>query len=86
MSCPQEIPLNQPSGLVIDGQAVVMALGKPNDAHTFGQYADEFVKFILKEGQANTVELTSRLIATGTCQLKEELESNAPRNRDQFGA
>ena len=29
-----------------------MALGKPNDAHTFGQYADEFVKFILTEGQA----------------------------------
>ena len=52
VTCPTEISNDEPSCLIIDGQAAVMSLGKPSKANTFGYYADEFVKFIFRQGQA----------------------------------
>ncbi len=48
------------SGLVIDGQALVIALGKPADVTTFGEYSDMFDKCVLQMGSQLT-ELTSHL-------------------------
>ena len=52
VTCPIEISIDEPSCLVIDGQAALMSLGKPSKANTFGDYADEFEKFIFRQGQA----------------------------------
>ena len=52
VTCPTEISVEEPSCLVIDGQAAVMSFGKPSTANTFGDYADEFVKFIFRQGKA----------------------------------
>lgn len=49
--CPEAIELpDSPSCLIIDGQALVVALGKPDHAVTFGDLADTFVKAVLKAG------------------------------------
>ena len=42
------ITIEDNSCLVIDGQALVIALGKPHEALTFGDLADIFVKSILQ--------------------------------------
>ena len=47
---PADVPLQGPSCLVIDGQALVMALGKPPDTTTFGDYANKFTDTVLKMG------------------------------------
>ena len=39
------------SCLIIDGQAVVVAIGKPVGAHTFGDLADVFVEHVLVSGK-----------------------------------
>ena len=39
-----QITLTGTTLLVIDGQALVMTLGKPHGITTFGEYADVFVK------------------------------------------
>ena len=44
------MPLQGPSCLVIDGQALVMALGKPPETTTFGDYANKFTDTVLKMG------------------------------------
>ena len=49
---PTEISVKEPSCIVINGQAAVMLFGKPSTANTFGDYADEFVKFIFQQGKA----------------------------------
>lgn len=36
------IRLDEPSCLIMDGQALVMAFGKPPDIRTFGEYATVF--------------------------------------------
>lgn len=47
--CPDAIELNgRSSCLIIDGQALVVALGKPDKAVTFGDFADTYVRTILK--------------------------------------
>ena len=46
--CPPRVKLEKSSYLFIDGQATVMALGKPDAAITFGDYADQFVGQVLK--------------------------------------
>ena len=49
--CPDEIELNDSSScLIIDGQALVVSLGKPNNAETFGNLADAYVRAVLKAG------------------------------------
>ena len=42
--------LDVPSCLIIDGQALVMALGKPPDIRTFGDYANIFVSTVFNMG------------------------------------
>ena len=50
--CPEEIDDIDPvsSCLIIDGQAMIVALGKPPGAETFGDLADVFVRDVLKSG------------------------------------
>ncbi|KAK5890826.1 hypothetical protein CesoFtcFv8_014309 [Champsocephalus esox] len=48
---PADVPLQEPSCLAIDGQALVMALGKPPDTTTFGDYANKFAETVLKMGE-----------------------------------
>lgn len=52
VNCPTdiEIPEDRTSSLVLDGQALVVAFGKPSEAKTFGDYADRFVSHVLKIG------------------------------------
>ena len=47
---PANVTLNQPSCLLIDGQALVMAVGKPPDIRTFGDYANTFANTVFKMG------------------------------------
>ena len=47
---PANITVVEPSCLLIDGQALVMALGKPTDIATFGQYADTFTNTVFRMG------------------------------------
>ena len=46
--CSPRVKLEKSLCLIIDGQATVMALGKPDNAITFGDYADQFVGHALK--------------------------------------
>ena len=48
--CPASIELDNPCCLIIDGQALVMALGKPSDVKIFGEYANMFVQTVLRMG------------------------------------
>ena len=48
---PTNVTLSEPSCLLIDGQALVMALGKPPDIRTFGDYANTFGNTVLKMGR-----------------------------------
>ena len=51
IDCPETIQLHATSSLlIIDGQALVVALGKPDAAVTFGDLADIYVKTVLKAG------------------------------------
>ncbi len=50
VDCPNSIHLDGSSCLIIDGQALVRAIGKPKDACTFGELADEYVKHVLEMG------------------------------------
>ena len=50
--CPPHVILKKSSCLIIDGQATVMALEKPDAAITFGDYADQFVVHVLKTANA----------------------------------
>ncbi|KAG1647324.1 Down syndrome cell adhesion molecule-like protein 1 [Nymphon striatum] len=59
VSCPTEITISESSCLIIDGQAMIMSLGKPADVNTFGEYADVVVKYVLKQGEAyNRIDVT----------------------------
>ena len=50
--CPAEVKVDQlNSCLIIDGQAVFVAIGKPVGAHTFGDIADVFVEHVLVSGK-----------------------------------
>ena len=50
--CPAEVKVDQSNScLIIDGQAVVVAIGKPAGAHTFGDLADVFVEHVLVSGK-----------------------------------
>ena len=51
INCPETIQRHATSSfLIIDGQALVVALGKPDAAVTFGDLADTYVKSVLKAG------------------------------------
>jgi len=46
-NCPSEIELQGSSGLLIDGLALVSAIGRPSGAQTFGDFAESFQAAVL---------------------------------------
>ena len=50
MQTPATVILDEPSCLLIDGQALVMAFGKPPDIITFGDYTKIFASTVFKMG------------------------------------
>ena len=50
VSTPDQVTLTGTTCLVIDGQALVMLLGKPSGITTFGEYADRFVNSVFSMG------------------------------------
>lgn len=48
--CPDFISTEGSSCIIIDGQPIVNALGKPSEAKTFGDLEDMFVKSVLRAG------------------------------------
>ena len=53
IDCPETIQLHATSSfLIIDGQALVVALGKPDASVTFGVLTDTYVKTVLKADSA----------------------------------
>ena len=52
--CPAEVKVDQSNScLIIDGQAVVVAIEKPAGAHTFGDLADVCVEHVLVSGKCS---------------------------------
>ena len=47
---PANVTLDEPSYLLIDGQALVMPLGNPPGIRTFGDYANTFANTVFKMG------------------------------------
>lgn len=52
VTCPPELTLEGDSTLIIDGFALVAAIGKPEKAKTFGDFSDVFVSATLNKGAA----------------------------------
>ena len=51
IDCPEVINLHDTSScLIIDGQALMVALGKPENAQTFGDLAETYVSTVMKSG------------------------------------
>ena len=51
ITCPEAIKLHDTSCcLIIDGQALVVSLGRPDNAVTFGHLADTYVRAVLRAG------------------------------------
>jgi len=50
IECPQVISPEEPACLVIDGQALVVAVGKPENAVTFGDFANRYASAVLMAG------------------------------------
>lgn len=53
VDCPEHLEspeLGDDASLIVDGQALVMALGKPKAATTFGDLADAFVENVFQNG------------------------------------
>ena len=50
ISCPATIKISKSATLVIDGQAMVNAIGKPYNATTFGDFADIFSRYVYQSG------------------------------------
>lgn len=51
VTCPAEVTIDGTSCLVIDGQALVVSLGKPAGITNFGELADAFVKLVMHMGR-----------------------------------
>ncbi|MES9880098.1 MAG: hypothetical protein ABW185_04375 [Sedimenticola sp.] len=59
VTCPPDIEIDQPSCIVIDGQALVVALGKPAGVTNFGELADVFLELVIKTGRPfNRIDVT----------------------------
>ncbi|MES9881148.1 MAG: hypothetical protein ABW185_09730, partial [Sedimenticola sp.] len=53
IDCPEAIELHEDSScIIIDGQALVVAIGKPSTATNFGDLADIFVKSVIQTGSS----------------------------------
>ena len=51
MERPRVMPIAGKSTLIVDGQALVMVLGRPSDCNTFDDLGDKFVKAALASGK-----------------------------------
>ncbi len=71
---PETIELHDSSScLVIDGQALVVTLGKADNALTFGDLADAYVRAVLFAGSNNTrIDLGSLLCICQTQGLHQD--------------
>jgi len=65
--CPDHLDatdLEEDPVLIIDGQALVVAIGKPTAAKTFGDLADTFVETVFQSGaQTSCLTGTSRVLS-----------------------
>ena len=58
---PSDLPrTNEPTSVLIDGHALIQALGKPKNCQTFGDYADVFCRAVFKHlgGSTTRVDVT----------------------------
>ena len=62
--------------LIIHGQAVVVAIGKPVGAHTFGDLADVFVEHVLVSGKC-----VKRIDVTFDRYIDNSTKSGTRKNR-----
>jgi hypothetical protein len=92
MSCPDSITPHQPATIIIDGQALVVAVGKPVGAITFGDFADTFYIAVIQIGRTYTrIDIIFdryRVISIKTCQpirrLVEGRDVLLPQNLGNF--
>ena len=58
IACPEKIDVHQSASLIIDEQAIVVAIGKPAEATTFGDLADCFIRCILQmESRCDRIDI-----------------------------
>ena len=50
IACPEKIDVHQSASVIIDGQALVAAIGKLLKATTFGDLANCLIRYILQMG------------------------------------
>ena len=51
ITCPDDIELHESSScLIVDGQVLVVALGKPDSTDTHGDLADSYIRVLLNAG------------------------------------
>ncbi|MGH0135199.1 UNVERIFIED_CONTAM: hypothetical protein FKN15_073102 [Acipenser sinensis] len=50
INSPPTIEIPKGATLIIDGKALVLALGRPNNAKTFGDFADAFAQSVYHSG------------------------------------
>ena len=82
--CTVTIQLHATSSfLFIDGQALVVAHGKPDAAVNIGDLADIYVKTVLKAGSLNITELMLCSTDTGTKQSRVQPERSAVKQHVQ---
>ncbi len=51
VQCPQTISVPRSLTLIIDRQALVVAIGKPNNASTFGEFSDAYIRCVTHMSQ-----------------------------------
>ena len=52
INCPGSFEVEVSSCLIIDGNALIVAIGKPQEAKTFGDLADVFMGVVMHYGRA----------------------------------
>ena len=72
------------SCVIIDGQALVQAIGKPANARNFGQLTDVFVRSVLSHFSETVLELTLCLTVMKPAPSKMELDFNGQGKADQY--
>ena len=83
IDCPETIQLHATSSFpIIDEQTLVVALGKPDAAATFGDLADTYVKTVLKAG-SKKIKYMLCSTDTGTKQSRVRPERGAVKQHVQ---
>ena len=52
INCPESIEIEGSFCLIIDGNAIIVTIGKPQEAKTFGNLADDFMGVVMHYGRA----------------------------------